>query len=183
MVARLSVKIAGLFYKKEHRFIFYSKIVMEKIISQLNNALHTAYGWFLALMTASITFIQPEIWSFYVVGGAILADLIWGIAAAVKLKKFILSKALRETIKKVGVYAFALVGALAIERITHAEGTFIAVRTIALFAAVCEFWSMSASMLIVKPDMPFLKLFRGQLKGEIASKVSKNVNVDEILKD
>ncbi len=156
---------------------------MEKFISQLNSALHTAYGWFLALMTASITFIQAEQWSFIVVGGAILADLVWGIAAAVKLKKFLLSKALRETVKKVGIYSFALVGALAIEKITHTEGSFIAVRTIALFAAVCEFWSMSASMLIVKPDMPFLKLFRGQLKGEIQSKVSKNVNVDEILKD
>ncbi|MPM33067.1 hypothetical protein SDC9_79634 [bioreactor metagenome] len=156
---------------------------MGKILLQLSNALHSAYGWILALMTACITFIQPEIWSFYVVGGAILADLIWGILAAVKLKKFILSKALRETIKKIGIYSFALVGAMAIEKITHAEGSFIAVRTIALFAAVCEFWSMSASMLIVKPDMPFLKLFRGQLKGEIQSKVSKNVNVDEILKD
>lgn len=156
---------------------------MVKIFDQLSNALNTSYGWFLALMTAAITFIQPEMWSFYVVGGAIAADLIWGIAASLKLKKFLLSKALRETIKKIGIYSFALVGAMAIEKITHSEGSFIAVKTIALFAAVCEFWSMSASMLIIKPDMPFLRLFRGQLKGEIASKVSKNVNVDEIFKD
>lgn len=156
---------------------------MEKLFSQLGNALHTAYGWFIALMTASITFIQPETWSFYVVGGGVLADLIWGILAAVKLKKFILSKALRETVKKAAIYSFALVGAMAVEKIAHADGSFIAVKTLAVFMAVCEFWSMSASMLIVKPDMPFLKLFRGQLKGEIQSKVSKNVNVDEILKD
>lgn len=156
---------------------------MEKILEQLQNALNSVYGWFLALMTAAFTFIQPEAWSFYVVGGAIIADLAWGIAAAIKLKKFLLSKALRETIKKIGIYSFALVGALAIEKITHAEGSFIAVKTIAVFASVCEFWSMSASMLIIKPNMPFLKLFRGQLKGEIASKVSKNVNIDEIFKD
>jgi hypothetical protein len=42
---------------------------------------------------------------------------------------------------------------------------------------------MSASMLIIKPDMPFLRLFRGQLKGEIQSKLNKNINLDEILKD
>ena len=136
---------------------------MVKIFDQLSNALNTSYGWFLALMTAAITFIQPEMWSFYVVGGAIAADLIWGIAASLKLKKFLLSKALRETIKKIGIYSFALVGAMAIEKITHSEGSFIAVKTIALFAAVCEFWSMSASMLIIKPDMPFLRLFRAQL--------------------
>lgn len=156
---------------------------MEKILEQLTSALNSAYGWFLALMVSAVAFIQPEMWSFYVVGGAIFADLVWGIAAAVKQKKFLLSKAMRETIKKIGIYSFAMVGALAIEKITHTEGSFIAVKTIAIFAAVCEFWSMSASMLIIKPNMPFLKLFRGQLKGEIASKVSKNVNIDEILKD
>jgi len=154
-----------------------------KILENLSNAFNSVYGWFLTLMTAAFTFIQPEAWSFYVVAGAIAADLIWGVAAAIKLKKFILSLALRETVKKIGIYSFALVGALAIEKITHNEGSFIAVRSIAIFAAVCEFWSMSASMLIIKPDMPFLKLFRGQLKGEIASKVSKNVDIDEILKD
>lgn len=156
---------------------------MEKILEQLQNALSSVYGWFLALMTAAITFIQPEAWSFYVVAGGIIADLAWGIAAAIKLKKFLLSKALRETVKKTGIYSFALLGAMAIEKITHTEGSFIAVKTIAVFASVCEFWSMSASMLIIKPNMPFLKLFRGQLKGEIASKVSKNVNIDEIFKD
>lgn len=156
---------------------------MEKILEQLTSALNSAYGWFLTLMVSAIAFIQPEMWSFYVVGGAIFADLVWGIAAAIKQKKFLLSKAMRETVKKIGIYSFALVGALAIEKITHTEGSFVAVKTIAIFAAVCEFWSMSASMLIIKPNMPFLKLFRGQLKGEIASKVSKNVNIDEILKD
>lgn len=156
---------------------------MEKIFEQLYDALSSVYGWLLTLVTAVFSFMQPEAWSFYVVGGAIFADLIWGIAAAIKLKKFLLSKAMRETIKKIGIYAFALIGALAIEKITHTEGSFIAVKTIAVFAAVCEFWSMSASMLIIKPNMPFLKLFRVQLKGEIASKVGKNVNIDEILKD
>ncbi len=156
---------------------------MDKIFEQLHSALSTAYGWFLMLLTSVFTFIQPEAWSFYVVGGAVLADLVWGVAAAIKLKKFIYSRALRETIKKIGIYFFALVGALAIEKITHTAGSFVAVKTIAILASVCEFWSMSASMLIIKPDMPFLKLFRGQLKGEIASKVSENVNIDEILKD
>jgi len=149
----------------------------------INNAFNTMLGWFIALATALITFISPEKTSFIVVGGAVVSDLIWGVIAAIKMKKFILSAAFRETMKKVGIYSFALVGALAIEKITHTDGSFIAVRTIAVFAAVCEFWSMSASMLIVYPNMPFLKLFRGQLKGEIKSKVDKNINVDEILKD
>lgn len=155
---------------------------VEKILSNVVNAMQTVYGWFLALLAGFITFLQPEQWAFIVVGFAILADLIWGILAAIKLKKFILSKALRETIKKVGIYSFAMIGVLAIERITHQDGHFIAVKGIAMFAAVCEMWSMSASMLIIKPDMPFLKLFQVSLKGEIESKINKNIDIDEILK-
>ena len=156
---------------------------MEKFLTQLGNALSTVWGWVVLILTAAFTFIEPEKTSFIVVGGAVAADLFWGVIAAVKMNKFIMSAVFRETIKKVGVYSFALLGALAIEKITHTDGSFIAVRTIAVFAAVCEFWSMSASMLIVYPNMPFLKLFRGQLKGEIKSKVDKNINVDEIFKD
>lgn len=156
---------------------------MEKGIIQLNDALSSAYGWILAMVVTVIAFITPEKVSFIVVGGAIFADLFWGIVASVKQKKFILSVALRETVKKIGVYSFALMGALSIEAIAHIEGTFIAVRTVAILASVCEFWSMSASMLIVYPKMPFLKLLRGQLKGEIESKLKKNVDIDEILKD
>jgi hypothetical protein len=157
--------------------------MISKALMNINNAFNTMLGWFIALITALITFISPEKTSFIVVGLAVLADLFWGVIAAVKMNKFIMSAAFRETIKKVGVYSFALLGALAIEKITHTEGSFIAVRTIAVFAAVCEFWSMSASMLIVYPDMPFLRIFRGQLKGEIESKLSKNVDIDEIFKD
>jgi hypothetical protein len=157
--------------------------MINKALMNIGNAFNTMLGWFIAICTALITFISPEKTSFIVVGLAILADLFWGIAAAIKLKKFFLSTALRDTAKKIGIYSFALLGAMAIEYIAHAEGTFIAVRTIAIFAAVCEFWSMSASMLIVYPNMPFLKIFRVQLKGEIASKLSKNIDVDDIFND
>ena len=154
-----------------------------KVFTNLGAAFSTPFGWVVAPLSAFATIIAPEKTSFIVVAGAILADLFWGVAAAIKLKKFILSKALRDTVKKIGIYSFAMLGAMAIESIAHAEGTFVAIRTIAVFASVCEFWSMSASMLIVYPNMPFLKLLRGQLKGEIQSKVSKNVNVDDILND
>ena len=156
---------------------------MLRIQQTLNSALSTSYGWFLTVMTASITIIQPEAWSFGVVGFVILADLFWGVAAAVKLKKFILSTALRETVKKIGIYSFVMVSVLITERILHLDGSFVAVKVTAVFAAVCELWSMSASMLIIKPDMPFLRLFRLQLKGEIEAKMNKNVDFDEIFKE
>lgn len=154
-----------------------------KAFLNLGAAFNSMLGWIVALFTVVITFIAPEKTSFIVVGFAILADLFWGVAAAIKLKKFFLSTALRDTVKKIGIYSFALLGAFAIESIAHADGTFLAVRTIAIFAAVCEFWSMSASMLIIYPNMPFLRIFRTQLKGEIAAKLSKNIDVDDIFND
>lgn len=157
--------------------------MISKILMNVANAFQSLLGWIVALFAMLVTFIAPEKTSFIVVGFAIVADLFWGIAAAIKLKKFFLSTALRDSIKKIGIYSFALLGAMAIETIAHAEGTFVAVRTIAIFAAVCEFWSMSASMLIIYPNMPFLRIFREQLKGEIESKLSKNVDIDEIFKE
>ena len=154
-----------------------------KVFTNLGAAFSTSLGWQVALLSAFATIIAPEKTSFIVVAGAILADLFWGVAAAIKLKKFFLSTALRDSVKKIGIYSFAMLGAMAIESIAHAEGTFVAVRTIAIFASVCEFWSMSASMLIIYPNMPFLRIFRTQLKGEIASKLSKNIDVDDIFND
>ncbi|MDD2243087.1 MAG: hypothetical protein VB079_00880 [Petrimonas sp.] len=156
---------------------------MNKILNQLSSALETSYGWFLTCVTALAALFQPEVWGFIVVGLSVLGDLIWGIASSVKLKTFIVSRALRETLKKIGIYSFALVGVFLVEKIIHEEGHFIVFRTVAVFASVCELWSMSASMLIIKPDMPFLRLFRAQLKGEIESKLSKHIDINEVLGD
>ena len=154
-----------------------------RILAHVPIALQTALGWIAVLFTMLATFIAPEKTSFLVVGFVIFADLFWGVAASIKLKKFFLSTALRDTVKKIGVYSFTLIGALAVEKIAHAEGTFIAVRTVAIIASVSELWSMSASMLIIYPEMPFLRLFQKHLKGEIESKLSKNVNIDDIFKE
>jgi hypothetical protein len=75
-----------------------------------------------------------------------------------------------------GTYAFALSGIAMIEKIVH-EGTLYGLLISCAIAAACELWSISANMLIVKPDMPFLKIFRLQLKGEIENKLGKNFSV------
>jgi len=78
-----------------------------KVFTNFGAALSTSLGWVVALFTMLVTFIAPEKTSFIVVGCAILADLFWGIAAAIKLKKFFLSTALRNTVKKIGIYSFS----------------------------------------------------------------------------
>jgi hypothetical protein len=153
----------------------------EGVIEKIQSIVSNLWGQMILVVLSVLGFFQPEWVSFAVVFGAILADLFWGIVAALKTKKFILSKALRETLKKIGIYSFSMIGVYCTEWIIHENGSFIGVKTVAVIASACELWSMSASMLIVKPDMPFLKIFRLQLKGEIEAKLGKNA--DSILKE
>jgi hypothetical protein len=65
-----------------------------------------------------------------------------------------------------------------IEKLIHDEW-FIGFRIFCGIAAACELISTSALMLIVKPNMPFIRLFRLSLKGEIDKKLG--VNTGKIL--
>lgn len=149
------------------------KTILASILGSINGLLSTVYGQLVLVLTSVLAFFQPEATCFYVVVGAVLADLFWGVVAAIKCKKFLLSTAFRETIKKFGIYAFTMVGVFCVEKILN-NGGLVGIKIVAVVASACELWSMSASMLIVKPDMPFLKIFRLQLKGEIESKLGKN---------
>ena len=157
---------------------------MDKMISifaQVKLLFTTVYGWFLLTLTMIWEFIAPEKFSFALVLGAIGLDLIWGIIVAKYVKKeYITSFALKETFKKLAIYGSSLFLILAIERTLHQEW-FIGFRIACAIAASCELISVSASMLMVKPNMPFLKIFTFHLKGEISKKLG--VNVDECFND
>lgn len=138
------------------------------------------YGWLLVAFVSAINFFEPGMYCFFVVFASVIGDLFWGVCASIRLKRFILSKILRKSVIKIGIYGFALALTFLIESILH-ENTLIGIKVIAVLASVCELWSMSANMLIVYPDMPFLKIFRLQLKGEMESKIGKKL--DNILLD
>ena len=150
------------------------------ILQHLKLIFTTAYGWILGLIMVLWNFIQPEKYSFGIVAIAVLFDLVWGILVARKRNCFILSEAVRETFKKVNIYAFSLLLIFFIERALHDEW-FIATKVACAIAAACELWSISANMLIIKPDMPFLKIFQRQLKGEMEKKVG--CDLDNILNE
>lgn len=150
------------------------------LLKQIEKIVNYTYGQFLFFLGLLFNLLHQNSISFAIVGGAVIADLIWGVSAAIKLNKFVLSKALRETFTKSAIYAFALIGITLIEKLIYAE-SMIGLKIACSLAAACELWSISASMLIIKPDMPFINIFRMQLKGEIENKIGKNLN--EVLKD
>lgn len=150
------------------------------LFHHLERVFNSIYGFVLFAATFLFNLLEPEAFGFGVVFAAIVLDLVCGLAVAIKLKAFVLSKLLRDTSLKIGGYSFTLLMVFLIEDILH-DGNFIGFKVAAAIAAACELWSMSASILIIYPNFPFLKILRLQLKGEIESKTGKNL--DHILND
>ena len=150
------------------------------VLDQVVRVFTTIYGWFVLGLTTAVSLIESEKLAFGMVFFAIVFDLAWGIASAIKRKKFILSEAARETVKKVLIYASTLFLVLIIERTIH-ENSFVGFRVVCAIAAACELISVTAHMLIIKPNMPFVRIFTLSLKGEMKKKL--NVDVSDAFKD
>lgn len=156
--------------------------IKDKIITmilKLTAVVNSVTGWLFALLTLIYTFFKPEIYAFGVVFVAILLDAIFGLFVALhKRKDFALSKLGRITLFKISAYMATLILVFMVEKLAH-NGNFIGIKVAAAWAAACEFWSFSASILILWPDAPFFKIMRKQLKGEIAAKLGQNL--DDVL--
>lgn len=138
----------------------------------------SVYGWAIIAIGSIASFFATEKYAFVAVLCAIILDALFAIISAVRLGKFILSKLGRVTLFKISAYGAALVFSFLIEKLAHDDG-FIAVKIAAAWAIACEFWSMSASILIVWPDAVFFRIMRRHLKGEIAAKLG--APIDDIL--
>lgn len=104
-----------------------------------------------------------------------LMDAVWGIAVSIRQGKFALSELARLTIAKLAVYGCALFVFVGLDRITD---TTVTGSIVGAAIILVEFWSSCASMLILFPNMLFLKLMKKALTGEIASKL--HIGEDEV---
>lgn len=157
------------------------KVRILAMLSKLETVAGSLFGWLLATGTALLNFFLPEIYAFGVVFVAIMLDAFFGLTVALHTRKdFALSKLGRITLFKISAYMASLALVFMVEKLVH-DGGFIGIKVAAGWAAACEFWSMSASILIIWPEAPFFKIMRRHLKGEIAAKLGKDV--DDILPD
>ncbi|MBO5012570.1 MAG: phage holin family protein [Paludibacteraceae bacterium] len=115
-----------------------------------------------------------------VVLAAIIFDGIWGVAAARKSGKFILSELGKDTLKKIGAYGTALVMVMLIENLAFGSHQIISdegantrfiVDIVATLIAAVEFWSICGNILIIYPNAIFFRLLKPTLIGEIARKM------------
>src|SRR5690554_3562059 len=100
--------------------------VIYSFLRRIKDALGSELGWFITIITSVFVSTTGVKLGAYVVLGAVLADLFWGVWAAIILKQFVCSVAFRETFKKCIIYFSVLIGAFSLEFLINAESNFIA---------------------------------------------------------
>ncbi len=148
---------------------------IERISLKLQEMLSHSWGLIITLIAYLLNFIAPVKYAFVAMGVAIVADLLFGILSARKQGKFILSQSGRDTPAKVIVYFGFMLVVYTTERI-FSDNQALITKIGCTLACVCELWSMLGSALIIWPKMLFPKLLKLQLKGEVESKLGKNIS-------
>ena len=123
----------------------------------------------------------------YLVVIATAIDLVCGIAVSIKRKNFAKSELSRQTVEKFVVYGTALLVFLCIDKAIENETSLEIALTsgvVGVIITMTEAWSFLASLLILFPKNPFLRLFQKALVGEIARKLQCEEDaVEAILKE
>ena len=133
---------------------------------KLQAILSTFSGWVSLLGVFLANFFAGYQSAIEAVVIVVTLDLAWAIASAIKRGTFAYSYLGKESVNKLSVYGSVIVGFVVIDKIV---GMALPVTTIVvcLLISLVELWSMAGSMLIVFPNMPFLRLLRPILRGEM----------------
>lgn len=145
-------------------------IVFERILDSIQKVFSNLFGWIIALFSAYLAWLGNDSGSFLLVLIAIVWDMAWGIASAVKRREFVLSYLLRETFCKIIVYIGAMSIVLLAERMLGLTSG-LTLKIIAVIATSVELFSSAGNILIIKPDFVFVRFFGKYLVGEIADKM------------
>ena len=153
-------------------------LVMDDLFLKIKFVLTTTEGWVAILFTfITATFgVKSHLFSWIAI--ALLSDLFFGIWSSLKTKKFKISIAIYSTVVKFIMYLFLFFMPLILEKILSDNA--IGGATILVTALLCaaEFFSICAHMLIIKPDLPAVKILHKVLAGEMAHKLG--IEVDEL---
>lgn len=157
--------------------IFIRKTTM--FLLKIGNILSTLYGWMCAVWIFVINFIAGYEKAICAVAVCVALDTIWGIAAQIKQRRFAYSELGRNgMLSKWLLYATVIISFICIENMAGIDSHLTVIVVCSLICLV-EVWSMSGSALIINPNMPFLRLFRKVLTGEIARKMG-NVSPEKV---
>lgn len=154
--------------------------ILSTTVNRFEGIISTAWGLLLTCVIGIFNFFAGYKVALGVVLAAIIFDGIWGVAAARKSGKFILSELGKDTLKKIGAYGTALVMVMLIENLAFGSHQIISnegantrfiVDVVATLIAAVEFWSICGNILIIYPNAIFFRLLKPTLIGEIARKM------------
>ncbi|MBQ6287379.1 MAG: hypothetical protein IJK73_06980 [Bacteroidales bacterium] len=131
-------------------------------------------GWFMGFLLFIVDALSGGRLIIYIVIIATVIDLFCGIAVSIKRRNFAKSELMRLTVEKLVVYGTALLVFLCIDKAIAAETNLelaLSSGLIGVVITMAETWSFLASLLILFPKNPFLRLLSKALIGEIARKL------------
>lgn len=167
--------------KKMQQAVSYINHVWDKIVEIFQYPI----TWFGGLGLFVVDAVSGGKIVIYMVVISATIDLMCGIAVAHKKKEFTLSELMRQTVEKLVIYGLALLVFLCVDSAIEAEIGFqidITSGIVGVLITLTEVWSFMASLLIIFPKNPILRMLQKQLTGEIARKLGCEENaVTEIM--
>ncbi len=145
--------------------------MIAKFLERLAEILSTVWGWVLSLLMILVDYVAGYGMMADIAVMAVVMDGVWGIASSLKQGNFALSELARDTLAKLAVYGCAILSFIGVDRLLAVDGG-LTTGIICTCIVLVELWSASASMLICFPRMPFLRLLKKALVGEIARKLN-----------
>lgn len=155
---------------------------LRKMINKLTDALSNLGGWIVATTALLMEYIYGHGTAIYLVLVLVIIDMILGIRVSHRRHRFTLSALARETVSKIEVYGLTILVFIGVDALLP-DIISVTTEVVCALIILIEFWSASASLLILHPDTPLLRLLQKKLTGEIASKLDvEPEDVDDILK-
>ena len=159
--------------------------VFTKVFVVVGNLLSTAWGKLLVAISFTASLLMPIKDILLITFGLVMADMFFGLLVTIKIKGWshILSSRLRDSLVKLFFYTIFIVSFYLIEsRII--DGYYVTSKAIFAILSGVELWSISANMLILSPNILFLRIFRKYLIQEMAKKLDMaREDVEEFLKE
>jgi hypothetical protein len=152
-------------------------MIIVHFITKLQGILSTVWGWLSLAVLFVIDCISGHGMAVGIALIAIVMDAAWGISASIKQGKFAKSQLARDTIGKIAVYGCAILSFSCIDKLLGIHSG-LTTNIICSLIVLVEFWSTLGSMLICFPKLPFLKILKFALIGEVANKLG--IKEDEV---
>lgn len=145
--------------------------VVNSIPTKIYDVLSTTWGKILTALIFCGSFLGERLPLLWYITAAVFIDALWGIATAIKAKRFIFSKFITKSAIKIFAYV-SIYGVVALIEKGYMDGGFMLTSSIiASILITSELWSILGHIGIAYPDWLVIKLLKRYLKGEMSKKL------------